>query len=124
MDKTRLIVIKPEETGEGLNFSQVKNLKFAITPNSLEQTEIVRTLNDINAFTLALENLIAKKQAIKAAAMQQLLTGKTRLPQFALRKDGSAKRYKKSKLGRLQKIGQLIILRFILHYRRRRFKTV
>ncbi|EII3556893.1 restriction endonuclease subunit S [Escherichia coli] len=84
---------------EGLNFSQVKNLKFAITPNSLEQTEIVRTLNDINAFTLALENLIAKKQAIKAAAMQQLLTGKTRLPQFALRKDGSAKRYKKSKLG-------------------------
>ncbi|EOO5918233.1 restriction endonuclease subunit S [Escherichia coli] len=84
---------------EGLNFSQVKNLKFAITPNSLEQTEIVRTLNDINAFTLALENLIAKKQAIKAAAMQQLLTGKTRLPQFALRKDGSAKRYKKSTLG-------------------------
>ncbi|MBI0333430.1 restriction endonuclease subunit S [Escherichia coli] len=84
---------------EGLNFSQVKNLKFAITPNSFEQTEIVRTLNDINAFTLALENLIAKKQAIKAAAMQQLLTGKTRLPQFALRKDGSAKGYKKSELG-------------------------
>lgn len=86
---------------EGLNFSQVKNLKFAITPNSFEQTEIVRTLNDINAFTLALENLIAKKQAIKAAAMQQLLTGKTRLPQFALRKDGSAKGYKKSELGEI-----------------------
>lgn len=84
---------------EGLNFSQVKNLKFAITPNSFEQTEIVRTLNDINAFTLALENLIAKKQAIKAAAMQQLLTGKTRLPQFALRKDGSAKGYKRASWG-------------------------
>ena len=86
---------------EGLNFSQVKNLKFAITPNPLEQTEIIRTLNDINAFTLALENLIAKKQAIKAAAMQQLLIGKTRLPQFALRKDGTVKGYKKSEFGEI-----------------------
>lgn len=84
---------------EGLNFSQVKNLKFAIAPNSLEQTEIVRALNDVNAFTLALENLISKKQAIKAAAMQQLLTGKTRLPQFAMWGDGTAKGYKKSELG-------------------------
>lgn len=30
----------------------------------------------------ALEKLIAKKRAIKQAAMQQLLTGKTRLPGF------------------------------------------
>lgn len=84
---------------EGLNFSQVKNLKFAIAPNSLEQTEIVKALNDINAFTLALEKLIVKKQAIKTATMQQLLTGKTRLPQFALRDDGAVKGYKKSDFG-------------------------
>ena len=31
----------------------------------------------------ALEALIAKKQAIKQAVMQQLLTGKTRLPGFS-----------------------------------------
>ena len=31
----------------------------------------------------ALEALIAKKRAIKQAAMQQLLTGKTRLPGFS-----------------------------------------
>lgn len=84
---------------EGLNFSQVKNLKFAIAPTPLEQTEIVRALSDINVFALDLENLIAKKQAIKTATMQQLLSGKTRLPQFALRKDGSVKGYKKSEVG-------------------------
>ncbi|EET1335876.1 restriction endonuclease subunit S, partial [Escherichia coli] len=49
----------------------------------------------------ALEKLIVKKQAIKTATMQRLLTGKTRLPQFALRKDGSAKGYKKSELGEI-----------------------
>ncbi|MBA1702748.1 restriction endonuclease subunit S, partial [Escherichia coli] len=54
-----------------------------------------------NNFILALEKLIVKKQAIKTATMQRLLTGKTRLPQFALRKDGSAKGYKKSELGEI-----------------------
>jgi type I restriction enzyme S subunit len=31
--------------------------------------------------------------------MQQLLTGRTRLPQFALREDGSLKGYEQSELG-------------------------
>ncbi|HBE5054054.1 restriction endonuclease subunit S [Escherichia coli] len=68
-------------------------------PNLQEQSAIADSLSDINNFILALEKLIVKKQAIKTATMQQLLTGKTRLPQFALRKDGSAKGYKKSELG-------------------------
>ncbi|EFA6624490.1 restriction endonuclease subunit S [Escherichia albertii] len=68
-------------------------------PNLQEQSAIADSLSDINNFILALEKLIVKKQAIKTATMQRLLTGKTRLPQFALRKDGSAKGYKKSELG-------------------------
>lgn len=70
-------------------------------PNLQEQSAIADSLSDINNFILALEKLIVKKQAIKTATMQQLLTGKTRLPQFALRKDGSAKGYKKSELGEI-----------------------
>jgi len=56
-------------------------------------------MNAYDALLSELEKLIAKKQAIKTAAMQQLLTGRTRLPQFALREDGSLKGYKQSELG-------------------------
>lgn len=70
-------------------------------PNLQEQSAIADSLSDINNFILALEKLIVKKQAIKTATMQRLLTGKTRLPQFALRKNGSAKGYKKSELGEI-----------------------
>lgn len=53
-----------------------------------EQTAIANALSDVDALLSELENLIAKKQAIKTATMQQLLTGKTRLPQFATYTDG------------------------------------
>jgi type I restriction enzyme S subunit len=83
------------------NFSQVKQLKFAIPKTLKEQTAIANALSDVDALTSELEKLIAKKQAIKTATMQQLLTGKTRLPQFALREDGTPKGYKASELGEI-----------------------
>ncbi|WP_455565899.1 restriction endonuclease subunit S [Pectobacterium jejuense] len=70
-------------------------------PNEKEQEKIADTLSNCDNFILELEKLIAKKQAIKTATMQQLLTGKTRLPQFALHNDGSVKGYKKSELGEI-----------------------
>ena len=51
-------------------------------PDSVEQRAIAAALFNVDALTGALEKLIAKKRAIKQAAMQQLLTGKTRLPGF------------------------------------------
>jgi len=48
-----------------------------------EQRAIVAVLSDVDALITALDKLIAKKRAIKTAAMQQLLTGKTRLPGFS-----------------------------------------
>ena len=39
-------------------------------------------LSDVDKLIGSLEALIAKKRAIKQAAMQQLLTGRTRLPGF------------------------------------------
>ena len=47
-----------------------------------EQNAIAEALSDMDGLLNALEALIAKKQAIKQAVMQQLLTGKTRLPGF------------------------------------------
>ena len=53
-----------------------------LTPNS-EQRAIAEVLSDVDGLLNALEALIAKKRAIKQAVMQQLLTGKTRLPGFS-----------------------------------------
>ena len=53
-----------------------------ILPNLKEQTAIANALSDVDALIAALEKLIDKKTAIKTATMQQLLTGKKRLPPF------------------------------------------
>lgn len=45
-----------------------------------EQRAIAAALSDMDELIGALDKLIAKKRAIKLATMQQLLTGKTRLP--------------------------------------------
>ena len=47
-----------------------------------EQRAIAAVLMDVDALIGSLEALIEKKRAIKRAAMQQLLTGRTRLPGF------------------------------------------
>ena len=74
-------------------------------PSEKEQTAIANALSDIDTLLSELEKLIAKKQAIKTAAMQQLLTGKTRLSQFATYADGDkrgqVKGSKSSELGEI-----------------------
>ncbi len=70
-------------------------------PSLEEQTAIANALSDVDALISELEKLIAKKQAIKTATMQQLLTGRTRLPQFAMREDGTPKGTKPSELGEI-----------------------
>ena len=70
-------------------------------PSIEEQTAIVNALSNVDALISELEKLIAKKQAIKTATMQQLLTGRTRLLQFALREDDTPKVYKQSELGEI-----------------------
>ena len=52
-------------------------------PPPVEQRAIAEALSDMDQLLGSLEKLIAKKRAIKQAAMQQLLTGKARLPDFS-----------------------------------------
>ena len=67
-------------TGQpGLNLEQIKELRFALPPTTAEQRRIASALQNIDNLIAALVEQIAKKQAIKQGAMQQLLTGKTRL---------------------------------------------
>ncbi len=48
-----------------------------------EQRAIAAALSDVDALLAKLDQLIAKKRDLKQAAMQQLLTGQTRLPGFS-----------------------------------------
>jgi type I restriction enzyme S subunit len=51
-------------------------------PPAKEQHAIAAALSDVDALLAGLDRLIAKKRDLKQAAMQQLLTGQTRLPGF------------------------------------------
>ena len=73
-------------TGNGqpnLNTQLIGNLKFPYPQKTKEQTAIATALSDTDALIAALDKKIAKKQQIKQGAMQQLLTGKKRLPGFS-----------------------------------------
>ena len=63
--------------------SVIKNAYTVALPQPVEQSAIVEALSDMDRLLGALETLIAKKQAIKQGTMQQLLSGKTRLPGFS-----------------------------------------
>ena len=54
-----------------------------LPPTLLEQEAIAGALSDADAWIESLEQLIAKKRQIKQGAMQELLTGKRRLPGFS-----------------------------------------
>src|SRR5262249_51193988 len=59
------------------------HVEFVTLPKDInEQRAIATALSDADTLLGALEQLIAKKRDLKQAAMQQLLTGQTRLPGF------------------------------------------
>ena len=68
-------------TVSNLRIPVLKQLKIFV-PGLPEQQAIAMALSDVDVLLGALERLIAKKRDIKQAAMQQLLTGQTRLPGF------------------------------------------
>ncbi|MFY7926332.1 MAG: restriction endonuclease subunit S [Aquidulcibacter sp.] len=66
----------------GLNCGDIEKFLIPLPPLN-EQRAIAEALSDVDALLGAQDRLIAKKRDIKQAAMQQLLTGQTRLPGFS-----------------------------------------
>jgi len=62
--------------------ADIRNFTIPVPPTIEEQRAIATALSDVDALLGALDRLIAKKRDLKQAAMQQLLTGKHRLPGF------------------------------------------
>ncbi|MBK9452672.1 MAG: restriction endonuclease subunit S [Bacteroidetes bacterium] len=76
-----------------INKTDLKKLKVLVPPLP-EQRAIAAALSDVDALLAKLDQFIAKKRDLKQAAMQQLLTGQTRLPGF-----GAKHSYKKTEIG-------------------------
>ena len=71
--------------GSTVGHAKVDDIRFLQLPlpSLPEQRAIAEALSDVDGLLGTLEALIAKKRAIKRGTMQQLLTGKTRLPGFS-----------------------------------------
>jgi type I restriction enzyme S subunit len=84
----------------GISKTNIAKLKLAV-PTLPEQRAIATALSDLDGLLSGLDQLIAKKRDLKQAAMQQLLTGQTRLPGFhgewAMRRLGDVATFCKGK---------------------------
>ena len=72
----------------GATINQITNrdmasFKVIWPPTNAEQEAIAEALSDADALIESLEHLLTKKRHLKQAAMQELLTGKKRLPGFS-----------------------------------------
>lgn len=72
----------------GATINQITNanlnaFKIPLPSDPHERVTIAAALSDVDALLAKLDQLIAKRRDLKQAAMQQLLTGQTRLPGFS-----------------------------------------
>ena len=65
-----------------ISASSLSSIKIGLPP-AFEQRAIATALSDMDALLAKFDQIIAKKRDLKQAAMQQLLTGQTRLPGFS-----------------------------------------
>ncbi len=66
-----------------INLGPISDVRIALPKTIEEQQRIANALSDVDSLIANLEKLIAKKKNIKQGAMQQLLSGKKRLPGFS-----------------------------------------
>ena len=79
--KRRVRDVAVGQTMASLN-TQILNSVSVILPPLQEQYAIAKALSDVDELLGTLDTLIAKKRVIRRATMQQLLSGKTRLPSY------------------------------------------
>ena len=65
-----------------ITLKELFQFRIPLPSDDAEQRAIAAALSDVDGLLGALDRLIAKKRDLKQAAMQQLLTGQTRLPGF------------------------------------------
>ena len=82
----RIMSLTAKSSVDSVRMEMIAGMEIPLPP-SVEQRAIAEVLSDVDGLLSTLDALTAKKRDIKQAAMQQLLTGKTRLPGFRRAKD-------------------------------------
>ncbi len=78
---SRIMQMTAKSSVDSVRREMIADMKIPL-PAPEEQAAISGAFRDVNALIASLEKLTAKKRAIKQGAMQELLTGKRRLPGF------------------------------------------
>ncbi len=78
----RIMQMTAKSSVDSVRMEMIAEMQIPL-PSKNEQTAIAEVLSDTDALIESLEKQIAKKKAIKQGTMQQLLTGKKRLPGFS-----------------------------------------
>ena len=78
----RIMQMTAKSSVDSVRREMIADMKVVLPP-LLEQKAIAKALSDVDELIAGLEALIAKKRDLKTATMQQVLTGKTRLPGFS-----------------------------------------
>lgn len=81
--RSRLRLIETGTTMKHLNVGDMLEFLVPAPPTSAEQEAIANALSDTDSLIESLEILITKKRNLKQGTMQELLTGKKRLPGFS-----------------------------------------
>jgi len=79
---SRIMQMTAKSSVDSVRRDMIADMKIPV-PLPDEQRAIAAALSDVDALLAKLDQLIAKKRDLKQAAMQQLLTGSTRLPGFS-----------------------------------------
>lgn len=77
----RIMQMTAKSSVDSVRMEMIADMPIALPPIS-EQQAIAAALSDVDELLSGLDRLIAKKKDIRLAAMQELLTGKKRLPGF------------------------------------------
>lgn len=78
----RIMQMTAKSSVDSVRREMIADMRIPLPPPA-EQEAIAEALSDADALIEALEQLIAKKRHLKQGAMQELLTGKKRLPGFS-----------------------------------------
>jgi len=79
---SRIMQMTAKSSVDSVRRDMIARMLVPLPPTDSEQRAIAAALSDVDSLLDGLERLIAKKCDLKQAAMQQLLTGLSRLPGF------------------------------------------
>jgi type I restriction enzyme S subunit len=78
----RIMSMTAKSSVDSVRMEMISEMELIVPSSIREQELIAEALSDADAAIESLDSLIAKKRDVKQATMQQLLTGRTRLPGF------------------------------------------